>query len=535
MRNPFEFQSAGGDASAPRPGVVPGGANNGRGARAGAGVVLNERAGNDAGQATSGPAGASGSPGDEESPFGPASPRGPRRRLLTIGGLALALVGAGTVAWYATRDRGAAASMASDTTGHADHGAAPAPATANPVMLTRDGAERIGVTYATVERTPLAREVRTVGIVTYDETLVKAISPKIDGWVEQLYVNYTGQAVGRGTPLFSIYSPMLVTAQEELLLAQRLARDVADGSPDAQRSANDLLVSARRRLAYWDVPAEDIAAIERSGQVRRTVTLRSPVSGFVVDKPVLSGQRIMAGDAVYRIADLSTVWVEGEVFEQDAPLARVGARVTLEFTALPGTERMGRVSYVYPTLNQQTRTLRVRVALSNPGTTLKPGMYATLRLTEASNSPVLTVPRSAVLATGTRTLVFVRDSAGMLVPRDVSLGQASETRVRVLSGLTAGEVVVASATFLIDAESNLGAAMGGMANMPGMQMGAPTDAPAPGTKVPATKSAPGGTMPDMPGMPGMPGMPSTSTPSAPPARPGGPAAPTMDHSAHGRN
>ena len=525
MRDSFEFQSAGGDASAPRPGVVPGGASNGRDARAVASVVMNERVEDGAGNATSGAAGGSGSLSDEQSPFGPPTPRGPRRRLLTIGGLAFALTAAGAAAWYGTRDTGETASMAGDTAGHANHGTAPATATANPVMLTREGAERIGVTYATAELTPLAREVRTVGIVTYDETLVKAISPKIDGWVEQLHVNYTGQAVGRGTPLFSIYSPMLVTAQEELLLAQRLARNVADGSPDAQRSADDLLVSARRRLAYWDVPAEDIAAIERSGQVRRTLTLRSPVSGFVVDKPVLSGQRIMAGDAVYRIADLSTVWVEGEVFEQDAPLARVGAPATLEFTALPGTERAGRVSYVYPTLNQQTRTLRVRVALPNPGTTLKPGMYATLRLTSASNSPVLTVPRSAVLATGTRTLVFVRDAAGMLVPRDVTLGQTSETRVQVLSGLTAGEVVVASATFLIDAESNLGAATGAMANMPGMQMGAPADAPAPGTKVPATKGAPGSVMP------GMPGMPATSTPSTPPPPPA--QAPAMDHSAHG--
>jgi hypothetical protein len=229
MRNPFEFQSAAGDASAPRPGVVPDGASNGRSARAGAGVVLNQRASDGAGHATSGAAGSSGFPGDEDSPFGPQSPRGPRRRLLTIGGLALALAGAGAVAWYATRDGGEGA----DSAGHASHGAAPATATTNPVMLTREGAERIGVTYATAELTPLAREVRTVGIVTYDETLVKAISPKIDGWVEQLYVNYTGQAVSRGTPLFSIYSPMLVTAQEELLLAQRLARDVADGSPDA--------------------------------------------------------------------------------------------------------------------------------------------------------------------------------------------------------------------------------------------------------------------------------------------------------------
>ena len=515
MRNPLEFHSAAGDASAPRAGVIPADTGNGRGVHAGTDVVRSERAEHGL------PHVAPGVSGDDESPFGAPSPRSPRRRLLTIGGFMLALAGAGAAVYYATRDSGPPPAPA----GHAHGGAGPAAATTSPVMLTREGAERIGVTYATAALTPLAREVRTVGLVTYDETLVKAIAPKIDGWVEQLYINYTGQAVRRGTPLFSIYSPMLVTAQEELLLAQRLARDVADGSPDAQRSADDLLTSARRRLAYWDVPAEDIAAIERSGQVQRTLTLRSPVSGFVVDKPVLAGQRIMAGDAVYRIADLSTVWVEGEVFEQDAPLARLGAPVTLEFSALSRQTRTGRVSYVYPTLNQQTRTLRVRVALANPGAALKPGMYATLRLTSPGTEPVLTVPRSAVLSTGTRTLVFLRQADGTLVPRDVTLGQTTETRVRVLSGLAAGDVVVASATFLIDAESNLRSALGGMGNMPGMDMGAPTDARAPGAPVPATKNAPGGAKP---GMPGRPGMPATTTPAAPAPAPASP-----DHSGHG--
>jgi multidrug efflux pump subunit AcrA (membrane-fusion protein) len=515
MRNPLEFQNAAGDASTPRPGAVPVGTSNGGGAHAGAKVVLDERGGEGV------PHAATGVSGDEKSPFGTPSPHGARRRLLTIGTFVLALAGAVAAVYYATRDNEPAVAPG----GHAHGGAGPAAATASPVMLTREGAERIGVTYATAEMTTLAREVRTVGLVTYDETLVKAISPKIDGWVEQLYLNYTGQAVSRGEPLFSIYSPMLVTAQEELLLAQRLTHDVADGSPDAQRSASDLLASARRRLTYWDVPAEDIAAIERSGEVRRTLTLRSPVSGFVVDKPVLSGQRIMAGDAVYRIADLSTVWVEGEVFEQDAAIARPGALVAMEFTALPGRTRTGRVTYVYPTLNQQTRTMRVRVALSNPGAALKPGMYATLRLTSPGTDRVLTVPRSAVLSTGTRTLVFVRQPDGTLVPRDVTLGQTTETRVQVLSGLAAGDVVVASATFLIDAESNLKSALGGMGNMPGMGTGTSTDAPAPATKIPAATSTPSGSA-----MPDMPGMPATSTP---PGAPASSTAPAAGHSAHG--
>lgn len=439
-------------------------------------------------------------PNDEPSPFDPPVRHPARRRALMIGGFALALAGAGAGVYYATRGARPAAAPA----GHSHGGGAPAPAQASPVMLTRAGADRIGVTYAPVERAPLTREIRTVGLVTFDETRVKVIAPKIDGWIEQLYVNYTGQAVRRGEPLFAIYAPMLVTAQEELLLARRLASDVREGSGDARRSADDLVTSARRRLAYWDIPADEIAAVERSGQVRRTLTLRSPVDGFVVDKPLLSGQRIMAGETVYRIADLRMVWVDGEIFEQYAPLARVGAQVTLEFAALPGTRRTGRVTYVYPTLNQQTRTVRVRVALPNPGATLKPGMYATLRLTNPSAAPVLSVPRSAVLATGTRVLVFVKKPDGTLAPQDVTLGQATDERIEILTGLASTDTVVSSATFLVDAESNLKSALGGMGNMPGMGAGGPT---------PSTPTTPTPPMPSMPSMP--------NVPTAPHAAPGG--------------
>ena len=184
-------------------------------------------------------------------------------------------------------------------------------------MLTPEQARRIGVTYATRRSGALEKEVRTVGQITYDETRVQTIAPKIDGWVERLFVNATGQPVSVGQPLFTIYSPMLVSAQEELLLAKRLEHDVSAESADAQQNASDLLVSARRRLAYWDIPASEIAEIERTGQVQRTLTLRSSASGYVLEKNVVAGQKIMAGDALYRVADLSTVWVEGEVFEQD--------------------------------------------------------------------------------------------------------------------------------------------------------------------------------------------------------------------------
>jgi Cu(I)/Ag(I) efflux system membrane fusion protein len=358
-----------------------------------------------------------------------------------------------------------------------DHSAAPSADSARAVMLSSDEAKRIGVTYAVASVGQLSREIRTVGQVTFDETRVKAVSPKIDGWVERLHVDFTGQAVQADAPMLAIYSPMLVTAQEEMLLAKRLQAEVASGSEEARRSAADLLSSSRRRLAYWDISAGDIARIESTEQVQRTLTLRSPVSGFVVEKNVLQGQRIMAGDVLYKIADLSTVWVEGEVFEQDLPSVRLGQLVTAELEALPGQAFRGRISYVYPTLNADTRTARVRMVVPNPALRLKPGMYATLRLTGSGRPGVVSVPRTAVLSTGERNLVFVKRPDGMLEPRLVAIGVASDDRIEILRGLAAGDTVAASATFLIDAESNLGTALGGMGDMPGMDMTAPTKAP----------------------------------------------------------
>ena len=374
------------------------------------------------------------------------------------------------VAWIFTRGR--AEQPAADE--HAGHGAVAAGTIAQPVMLSAADAQRIGVTYATAELTPLEREIRTVGQVTFDETRVTTISTKTDGWIEQLYVNFEGQAIRAGSPLFAIYSPMLVTAQEELLLAKTLAGEVGAGSADARGSAASLLGSSRRRLAYWDVSAEDVARIERSGEVQRTLTLRSPVDGFVVQKNVLQGQRVMAGEPLYRIADLTTVWVEGEVFERDLAAVRLGQIVTAELDAIPGQSRRGRITYIYPTLNAETRTARVRVELPNSSLQLKPGMYATLRWPGGGTTLALTVPRSAVISTGERHLVFVKRADGMLEPRLVSVGTPTASRIEILSGLVARDTVVASATFLVDAESNLGSLLGGMGNMPGMDMTAPT-------------------------------------------------------------
>ena len=392
-------------------------------------------------------------------------------RIIRLAAYPAVLLAAVAVVYVATRDGGTAPATAP---AH-DHAAmaAGASTSARPVTLSDSDARRIGVTFATATRGPLSREVRTVGQITFDETRVRAIAPKIDGWVERLYVNTTGQPVAVGQPLLTIYSPMLVSAQEELLLARRLRDDVKGADAGTTQRAADLVASARRRLAYWDIPAGEIDEIERTGAARKTLTLRSPAGGYVLEKNVLAGQKIMAGEALYRVADLGAVWVEGEVFEQDLASVRVGQTVRAELQALPGEHRTGTISYIYPTLNPETRTVRVRVVLPNRDLRLKPGMYATIRITGGTRDAVLTVPRSAVLSTGERSIVFVRDAGGSLSPREVAVGASDAERVEILRGVTAGETVVASATFLVDAESNLGTALGGMGDMPGMELTTP--------------------------------------------------------------
>lgn len=345
--------------------------------------------------------------------------------------------------------------------------------TTKSVMVSAADARRIGVTFAPAAFGDLTREIRVVGQITFDETRVKAISPKIDGWVEQLYVNFTGQEVTAGAPLLAIYSPMLVAAQEELLLAKQLQSDVSGGAADARAQAARLAASARSKLAFWDFSAGDIARIEQEGHARRTLLIRSPVSGFVVEKNVLQGEKVMAGTAIYKIADLSSVWMDGEVYEQDLPFIHLGQRAEAELQAIPGATFAGTVAYIYPTLNPDTRTVRVRVQLSNENHRLKPGMFATLRLFATTGRSVLSVPRSAVLSTGERNLVFVKRADGMLEPRVVEIGSAVSDRIEILRGLAGGDTVVTSATFLVDAESNLGTALGGMGNMPGMDIAAP--------------------------------------------------------------
>ncbi len=336
-----------------------------------------------------------------------------------------------------------------------------------PVHLTVEQARAIGVTYTVVQRGLLARRVRTVGQVVPAEPGLADITPKIDGYVEELLVNATGVAVRRGEPLLTLYSPMLVAAQQELLTARRLAASVDSTEVEAWRSARELVTASRRRLAYWDISAEQIARLEETGEVTKTLTLRAPFDGVVLEKMVVAGQAVMPGMTLYRLADLSTVWIEGEVFEQDLALIRRGAPAQAELAAYPGRSFPGRVSFVWPVVTEESRTARVRVELPNRGGLLKPGMYATLLFEVLLGRDVLSVPAEAVVMTGERNLVFVVRQDGALDPREVTLGPRAEDRMQVLRGVAEGERIVASANFLVDAESRLAKGTG-MAGMPGM-------------------------------------------------------------------
>jgi len=334
------------------------------------------------------------------------------------------------------------------------HGAAGGAEGMSSVVLDQEAARRIGVALTAVGRRPLELSVSAVGTVAYDETRLATLNPKIEGWVEVLHVDFTGSPVTAGEPLLEVYSPELLTAQEELILAARLAAGAAPGR--AAANATQLLESARRKLAYWDIPEDEIARIEVSGEPSKTLTLRAPATGIVVEKNVVQGDRIMPGMTLYRIANLESVWIEADVFEKDVALVAEGQDATVTFEAFPGSTFAGRVSYVYPTVSLQSRTARVRLELPNPARALKPGMYANIVLQVPLGEPTLVVPRSAVIETGQRALVFVQGAEGALDPREVIVGRTSGQLTQILAGLDAGERVVSSAAFLVDAESNLG-------------------------------------------------------------------------------
>jgi Cu(I)/Ag(I) efflux system membrane fusion protein len=329
------------------------------------------------------------------------------------------------------------------------------------IAISVDRVQKLGVRTEPATLRVLARTVRALGRVEIDERRVVAVAPKFEGWVEKLFVNATGQPVAKGQPLFEVYAPELVSAQREYLIAVRGIEALKDAGGDAQTGMRRLAESSLARLANWDITEQEVNALAKSGEVRRTLTLRSPAGGIVLQKKALQGMRFMPGEALFEIADLSAVWVQADVFEQDLADVRVGSTAQLRINAYPGKVFAGRVGYVYPTVKPETRTIPIRIELANPGGLLKPGMFAEVELPVGARAKVVTVPTAAVIDSGTRRVVFVQRAEGRYEPREVKLGARDDTHVEIIDGVHDGEPVVIAANFLIDAESNLRAALGG--------------------------------------------------------------------------
>ncbi|MCM2252058.1 MAG: efflux RND transporter periplasmic adaptor subunit [Ramlibacter sp.] len=347
---------------------------------------------------------------------------------------------------------------------------------ANQIRISTEKIQKLGVRTEAAAMRALGRTVRAAGRVEPDERRVYAISPKFEGYVERLHVNVTGQPVGRGQPLFEVYSPELVSAQREYAIAVQGVQAMSGATSEAQAGMKQLAEASLARLRNWDLSPEQIAALVKTGEARRTVTFRSPVSGIVTEKKALQGMRFMPGEALYQVTDLSSVWVVADVFEQDIGLVRSGARASVKINAYPDKTFEGKITYVYPTLKAETRTVPVRVELGNPGQLLKPAMFTQVEVQVGGKSPVLTVPDSAVIDSGTRRIVLVQVKEGRFEPREVKLGARSENYVEVQEGVKEGEQVVVAANFLIDAESNLKAAIGGLAAAPAGSQAAPAAA-----------------------------------------------------------
>jgi Cu(I)/Ag(I) efflux system membrane fusion protein len=333
------------------------------------------------------------------------------------------------------------------------------------VTLPYEVQQRIGVTVGEVEKGPLVMTVRTVGIVQPNEKKIARVHLKTEGWVEKVFVDYTGQHVHEGEPLLSIYSPEFLTTQQDYVTARRAEAGEAAGNRPS------LAESALRRLELLDVPPDEIRELEKTGKPQKYLTLRSPLTGTVLAKSVFAGQYVTPQAELYEVADLSTVWVQAKVYEYELPHVQEGMPAAVTLPAEPRREYAGKVVFIQPTVKPMTRTAQVRVQLPNPDGRFKPNMFANVVIRHDMGTGLL-VPASAVIRTGERDIAFRVQSPGKFIPAEVEISPLQfGGRFQVLDGLQAGDRVVTSADFLIDSESRLHAGGGGMAGMPGMDMG----------------------------------------------------------------
>jgi len=350
------------------------------------------------------------------------------------------------------------------------------------VQISTDKLQKLGVRTELAERRALTQTLRIVGTLQADERRQSTISPKFEGWITQLFVSTTGAVVHRGQPLLEVYSPDLVSAQQDYRIAVRALQALGDGDATARASMEGLVQSSLERLGNWDVAEADLVGLRAGDPPRRSVALRAPRDGVVTEKTARVGLRFMPGDPLYQITDLSSVWLIGSVFEQDLALVHVGVPVTASVVAYPGKIFKGTVTFISPVLQPETRTAQVRVELPNPQGLLKPAMYGSVELAAGPATPRLAVPDSAILDTGIRQLVLVDRGGGQFEPRTVQLGIHADGYTELLHGVAEREAVVVNGNFLIDSESNLRAAIRGL------DARAPTPATLPN---PASPAGPG--------------------------------------------
>lgn len=339
-----------------------------------------------------------------------------------------------------------------------------------------------GVRVEEVKRRPMSRVIRAVGQVAYDERLLHNMNAKFMGWVEKLYVDYTGKSVKKGDPLMEIYSPDLVTTQEEYLLALRHRKGLqASDVPEARAEADELVQSARRRLLFFDVPEHEIEDLERRGAPKKTLMLHSPATGVVIEKSVLAGTQVMPGAPLFKIADLSNVWVLADVYQYELAWVRLGMAAEVELSYLPGKRFSGKITYINPYLSTETRTVKVRVEVPHDAgpAEIKPDMFATVVIRSPLAAEAVAVPEQAIIHSGTRNVAVMALGGGYFEPREVKVGVSAEGYVEVLEGIQPGEQIVTTSQFLIDAESNLRSAVAAMTGHEGMAMPAKPAAPTP--------------------------------------------------------
>lgn len=310
--------------------------------------------------------------------------------------------------------------------------------------------QNMGLRTAEVKLGPLIRTIRTYGHVTYDETGIVKISPKISGWLEEIYADFTGKRVDKGAPLFELYSPELISAQEEYLSAYQNKNRLGN------KHGKKLVATARRRLEYYQMPEKVIRNIEKTGRIPRTLTVKSPINGVVMNKQVEKGSYFKAGTPIYRLADLSRVWVEVHVYEYELPWVSEGQTAVMTLPYQPGKTYEGKVSFIYPYLQAKTRDVVVRLEFDNPNLVIKPDMYVQVKIINEGSGEGIIIPSEAVIRSGERNVVFVTRGNHKFSPRDVSLGAFLDNRqVQVLTGLAPGETIVTSGQFMLDSESKL--------------------------------------------------------------------------------